>query len=445
MPDADKILSQSEVDALLSAIGSGEVEIPQDAPSEPQGFAYDFKRPQRVTRDQLRGVEALHEAFARNLEASLSALLRSSVSVKLGSVQQLSCEEFLHALPNPTAVAVLGADPLEGSFLLEINPAITFPVIERLLASGRVDPTQPERALTRVEWNILDLVLERLLEQLRLAWADTAGAAFRVVARETEPPLVRAVSPHEPMISIAFEVAMGERSGGVNLAVPVMALEGLMDRIVRQTGASGRRREEAPGREASLSRGVGPAEVRVMAHLPEDTIALGDLRNLRPGDLLLTNHSQSAPVVVAVEGKPKYTAKLGGLRDRKAVKILEGVDPNRPPVADPMPRGTARVRPGGGAAAASGSAGVGTALSGLLDIGVTETVVLAERAMTLREILKLKPGDVLDFSKPITEPLDLQVAGRTVARGTAVRMGERFGLQISEIRDPGQTVRALGS
>src|SRR2546428_6458141 len=182
MPDPERILSQHEVDALLSAIDSGGGEARPSAPAHP----YDFKRPTRVPHDQVRAIQALHEGFARNLRWALSGMLRTAVEVKVAAVQQLPLEEFLDSLPRPTALTVLSAEPFEGTFLLEINPSIACPIIERLLGSARFGAWQQDKALSPLEWTVLDAVIERALELMKEAWSAAGEATFRVQRREGE-------------------------------------------------------------------------------------------------------------------------------------------------------------------------------------------------------------------------------------------------------------------
>src|SRR5262245_18490143 len=183
MPDAEKILSQHEVDALLSAIDSGAGEAPVDTSAAP----YDFRRPLRLSGERLRGVEAIHEAFAHALQATLSGLLRVGVEGKVAVGEQGTLKEFVTSLMRSAVCAGLSAAPLEGAFFLEINASVAWPMIERLLGSARVGGWPQDRPLSPLEWNVIDTVLVRATERLREAWAPAAAAEFRVVRRESDP------------------------------------------------------------------------------------------------------------------------------------------------------------------------------------------------------------------------------------------------------------------
>lgn len=434
MPDADKVLSQSEVDALLSAIGSGDIEAVPEVPPQPEALPYDFRRPQRVSREQLRAIEMLHEAYARGLQAVLSGLLRTNVDVRVGRVEQRSFQEFIEGLPSPGVILVLSCDPLEGPFLFVMEPAIAFPIIERLLASGRVSRSHPERALTQVEWNLIDMVVPRVLDLMKEAWASVAPFQFRVAARETDPALLRVHGPNEAMISVTLDVALGEHKGTLAVALPVMAIEGHMDKLVAHRWLSSNLKEPEPGQAAALSRQLAPAEVEVTVHLPAERMALGALSRLRPGDILVTNHPQVEPVLVSVEGCTKFLARLGKVKDRKALKVTGTLEADRVQGGD-TPHQALTVREGGGEGAVRDQAAADLG-SNLLGLMLPQSVVLAEKKVHVREVVSFKVGEVIEFPKKVDEPLELRVGRFPLAEGTAVMIGEKFGLHLGAMRRP---------
>lgn len=333
MAEAGKILSQGEVDALLSAFDLGEVEAPKEAEAGEAGPAilpYDFRRPERVARDQLRSIGQLHDVFARNLQAALSGLLRTIVEVRMQPVEQLTYSEFINALPNPTVFSVVGGEPFEGNFILEVNPSIAFPILERLLGSGRTTAATPERALTDLEWNLINAIVGRVLEALRDAWSRIIAAQFRVTGRETNPHLVPIMSSNEPVVAVSFEVLIGETRGFLNLCVPVMSIEPYLEKISEQTWMVHRK---SGGSSASvgevLTKSVSKAEVELVAVLAETPIEVAELQTLQEGDRVLTGHKEAQPIVVCVEGRPKFLALPGKLKDRvalKIVRVLQGPD-----------------------------------------------------------------------------------------------------------------------
>jgi flagellar motor switch protein FliN/FliY len=179
------------------------------------------------------------------------------------------------------------------------------------------------------------------------------------------------------------------------------------------------------GRGEQISRQLAPAEVDVGVHLPPGMIRMRDLQTLRAGDYIVTSHPVADPVQVSVEGRLKFQARLGSLKDRKAAKIV-GAASEGPT----EPAGELRVLPGGQAGPAAPGPSVREAL---LKLPLTATVVLAEKVVKLQDVMALKAGDVMEFGRAADEPLELRVSGRLIAVGTAVRIGEQFGLKVISV------------
>lgn len=427
MDEPDRILSQHEVDALLSAIDSGEVEVTPEAAAAPRAVPYDFKRPERLGREDLRAIEMLHEILARNLEVALSGMLRTVVAVRPAGADQLTFLEFTNSLPNPTVFTVLSCEPLQGHFILELNPAIAFPMLERALGSGRVAAAQPERPLTPIEWGVMEGLLGRVLEIMEQAWGPVAPVRFKITARESNPQLLQVVNANEGVASVALEILMADHKGYANLAVPVMAIEPYLDRLVAHPWLSGGEPGGQDPRETAMSRQIAPAEVRIAAHLPAASLPLRDLEVLRPGDVLVTDHPASAPVVVSLEGRPKFQGTVGSLKDRRAIRVEGRLAAPRGPAGEGPVTG-ARVR------RSAKAGGPARGAEHILRVPLQTAVVVAEKTMPLQQVLALKPGDVLTFERRVDEPLLLQAGGRPLATGTAVTIGDKFGLQVGEVR-----------
>lgn len=440
MSDSDKILSQQEVDALLSAIDSGDVEVGRETGEARQILPYDFKRPERVARDQLRAIETLYEVFARNFQATLSGQLRTMMDARVASVDQLTYSEFINSLPNPTVFTMLSAEPLEGSFILELNPIIAFPIIERLLGSGKSGAHKPDRPLTEIEWRLIEKVINQALTIMADVWSSIAQIHFKVTTRESNPQIMQIFSANEPVISIVVELSLGEHKGYMNVCIPVMSVEGIMNKISTHSWFASRRKDEIPGQEKAISEALAPAEVEVSAHLSIETMRFEDLRSLAVGDVIRTNHSRKMPVLVSVEGKPKFHGSVGSLKDRLAIRINGSVDPAKKEVVL-RPRAEVKVDHEGEESSGPPST---ANLEPILAIPIQSMVVLAEKEVPLKYVLSLRQGQIIEFDKKVDELLDLVVTDQVLARGVAVKRGEKFGLQITGIEDPREVIRALG-
>lgn len=421
MPETDKILSQHEVDALLSAIDSGAGGDPHaDASAEP----YDFRRPSRIPPGPLRFLHSMHESFARALQSALSGMMLRPVETRLAGIHQLPLGEFVASQPHPAVLILLSAEPLEGSFLMAISPSIAFPLLERLLGAGKVTMPPRDRVLSPLEWNVADALTSRLLDLMAEAWAPLAPAKFAVVRRESDPTGLKFDSANEPSVAVTFEVAMGEQRGTLEIVFPSLAVEPYFSKMVSSTGFS-TLRDPGVGREEAISKRLAPAEIEVEVHLPQEGARLKDLERLAPGDLLVTNHPHAGLVYVTVEGRKKFLARLGSLKDRKAVKVIAPAGEPAAPTRDRM-----WMMKGEGTTPAAPP-------EALMQLPLSASVVLAEKTMRVKDVLALRPGEVAEFPGRPDEPLEVRVSGRAIAEGTAVRIGERFGVRLTSMRPPG--------
>lgn len=416
MPDADKILSQHEVDALLSAIDSGGGEPSGETPAEP----YDFRRPSRIPAGPLRFIHALHESFARSLQPALSGMLLKPVEARLSGVHQLPLGEFVSSLPRPAVLVMMTAEPLDGMFLLSVSPSISGPLIERMLGAGKIVSGPRERPLSPLEWNVADALFSKILELLAAAWAPLGPVRFQIVSRESDPQAIKIETVNEPSVAVTVEVAMGEQRGSLDLLFPALSIEPHLPKMVPATPFAARKPAEASGE--GLTERLSPAEVEVGVHLPPGTIKMRDLEALKPGDYVVTSHPAAGPVWVSVEGRRKFLARLGSLKDRKAAKIVGAAE------GEGSPEGEVSVIRSG-----EGGPGASSLKESLRQLSLEATVVLAEKRVGLKDVMGLKCGDVMEFSRAADDLLELRVSGRTIAEGTAVRIGERFGLKVTSV------------
>jgi flagellar motor switch protein FliM len=332
------VLSQEEVEGLLSAMSStGEeaaaashvgkaVEPGASAPlrrSRDKVIPYDFKRPERVGKEQIRALQTLHEGFGRNFAAGLSAMLRSMVEVKLAGVDQLTFSEFIFSLENPTCLNLLTAEPLEGSLILEINPSILYPIIDRLLGGGRESGPLARRPLTEIELRLVSRINDLFLRELREAWKNVLELDPEVERVESNPQLVQIVPPNEVVVLISFDVALGEVRGMVNLCIPYNSIERISGKLSANSWVAYGRREATPETIQQISRNVQSALVELRVRLAQTRITTGELVGLRVGDVITTEKDVRSPLVVAVQGIPKFRASPGAYKARKAIRIEE--------------------------------------------------------------------------------------------------------------------------
>jgi flagellar motor switch protein FliM len=324
------VLDQSEVDALLAAVDAGQVAQQGDATAQVFGSGgraqadvqiYDFKRPERVSKDQMRALEGLHEGFGRNFGAALSGYLRTIIEVSVAHIEQLTYSEFIHSLPNPTCFNLLRADTLDGQLCLEISPLIVYPIIDRLLGGSNADLFIPQRPLTQIEQRLVQRITDRVMQHLSEAWSNLTRVKFTVEEFESNPQLVQIVPPNETVVVIGFELKMGNRAGTMSLCIPYNVIEPVMGLLAAQNWFSYQRKGSQEDHLRKLTRTVQTAPLEARALLAQTTIKMNDLLSLQPGDLITTDHPISGDVIIQVEGKSKFVGKLGQFRGSKAIQI----------------------------------------------------------------------------------------------------------------------------
>jgi flagellar motor switch protein FliM len=313
--DTDHALSQEAIDALFHAQGvaSG------TAGKGFQASTYDFRRTDRIPKEQIRALRAVHDTFARSLASSLSAYLRTYVTVNLISVEQLSFLEFSGCLPSPTCISSVRMSPYDAMGVLEINPSLAFPMIELLLGGGKVKPIVVEREMTAIEQRILDSLLQLILQNLGLAWQSVATVDFSVESHESEPALLRILAPNEAIVVIATEIQIGETSGMMNIGIPSNIVKLLRQKFEQQWNM--RKNSATEDEAARLLASVKPVSIHLESRLQGSTVSMRDLLQLQTGDILAFDLSIDKPADLLLNGLAKFQGKVVAHGRKKAMSI----------------------------------------------------------------------------------------------------------------------------
>jgi flagellar motor switch protein FliM len=313
----DRLLTQEEIDSVFRSANAGKQA--EDAALRAQ--PYDFRRPDRIAKDQLRAIHLLHDNFARTMASSLSAYLRAYVMVNLVSVEQLSFLEFSKCLSTPTSIVSLGMRPFDGNGILEMNPSIVFPILEMLLGGSAQSVAKVSREVTEIEQTILDSVLRIILHDLQEAWAPISPIRFTVEAHETEPQLLQVLAPNEAVVAVTIEIRIGEVSGMMNLGIPSIIVKMLRQKFDQQWSV--RKTEPTAGEKERILRLLQPAAIRMDARLDGCTLALERLMQLGPGDVVMFDHRVGRPVELLLNGARKFRGQVVGSGRKRAFRIEE--------------------------------------------------------------------------------------------------------------------------
>jgi flagellar motor switch protein FliM len=320
-------LRQADIEALLGAPRSA----PQAPPIGPElrparsAGTYDFGHPELLSRDRIRALRTLHEGYAQSLAKRLSTELLASVSATVAAVDQLTYAEFVMLLPRPTVLAVVEVPALDGAVAIDIDPAICFAFIDRLLG-GPGAPLLRVRALTAIELGLMERVLQRACRELDLTWAPITPLAFRLQSIEANPDLARVVAPAEMIALVTLTLAMNGAEGAMHLCLPHVVMEPALHRMAHGTRfprTSGGPPERA--RDA-LAQRLLASHVTVDVDLGVAELSLEKFLGLAPGEVLPILPLAGEGASAIVEGVPKLRGVPGRSRGRLAFEV-RGVHP----------------------------------------------------------------------------------------------------------------------
>lgn len=283
--------------------------------------AHDFQGSKLLSQQQIQALDSLHRKFARSASAALSAYVRSKVQVQLSSIVQRAYSEFISTLPNPTSLHLVYCLPGRIPFVLEIHPAVLFPMMERLLGGKGDEVHLPSRPLTRIEQTLAGSIARKLLGELREAWGQDTELSLDLAECEHNPLLMQIVGPGEPTLVFTFQTTLGLRTSALHLALPLKPFEELISRLER---AGGPRAQDGSGAEAEREKVLqclSGTHLTVSAELPSIPLKIEDLLLVRPGDVVDTQIPRGSEILVTVEGKKVFRGVPVIHEGRRAVKL----------------------------------------------------------------------------------------------------------------------------
>lgn len=333
----DDLLSDGEVSALLSELdvdmtGAGS-EAASSASAAPEtGITvdelgrkiktYDFNRPNRFSKDHMRTLEMLHEIFSRGFTASVAAYLRTVAEIKVVSVTQLPFREYTMSLPRPDCIFVLKMEPLDGAFLLEINPELVLTLIDRILGGPGKAPTAA-RELTLIEQSVIEKIVNRGLEALQEAWLKVGHFQPKLTGYETTAQFVQVVAPSEITAAIEFEVKVNEVTGKMSMCIPYVVLEPIIGDLSAQKWFTVGKKESTAETVESLTKVMKETSVPIVVRTGAAQITVQELLRLKPGDVIRLDTSPHNEIDVLIEGLVKLKGRPGVSSKKKALQVTK--------------------------------------------------------------------------------------------------------------------------
>ncbi|WP_027363304.1 flagellar motor switch protein FliM [Desulfotruncus alcoholivorax] len=320
-----EVLSQSEIDSLLQALNTGNIPVQELRHSEDTSTklkSYDFRRPNKFSKEHLRTLEMLHQHYARHLSSFLSGYLSTNINIELASVGQIIFDEFIRSIPTPTILTIFELQPLKGPAILEANTNFIFPVID-LMFGGKGSVTELNRELTDIEIQVTKKIMSRILDHLEPTWKDVIEIKPEVRSVETNPRLQQLYSPNEVVALLTFTITMGENDQGMmNLCLPYMVLDEVVSMLsvrqqfVRQFSSASKDDYD------KLLHWLGYCTVEITAVIGEAEIQVEDFLQIQVGDVVVLDRNVNSDLDVYIGDKLKFGAQVGSVGDKLAIQVV---------------------------------------------------------------------------------------------------------------------------
>lgn len=324
-----KILSQNEIDALLNQVTPGDEaqsidQIAQQTDVVHKAVAYDFKHPNRVSKDQMRTLESLHSNFAGHFGSALSGITRSVVDIDLLSVDQITYSEFIMSLVSPSSTYVFSIAPLEGAGILDFNPSVVFAFVDRMFG-GIGKSINAERELTGIEKSITNKIINRGFKELEKSWAHIISLQIKMSAFESNPQFIQIVPPGETVIVISLQIKMRSSSGIMTICYPYLSLEDIVGKLSGQNWIDQNKKMMDENDRIENIKRLAPVSTPVKAVLGNTAVTVRDLLDLELGDVLRIDRESDSNIDLYIGDVLKYRGQPGRAGKRLAVKISNSI------------------------------------------------------------------------------------------------------------------------
>lgn len=316
-----EVLSQNEIDSLLQALSAGELDVEEmkDAP-EKQVKNYDFARPSKFSKEHLRTLEIIFENYGRLISTNLPVYLRKSVQVEVMNSEAVTYSEFSNALSNPVLLGVVDMEPLSGNIILEVASNLGYAIVDRMLG-GIGQPLDKSRDFSEIELLIIERILTVCVELLSEPWQNVVEVHPRLERIETNSQFAQIISPSEMIAIVTINVKIGDVEGLMNVCLPFMTLEPVMDKLNTKFWYSSIKKNDEIEYTEAVESLISRAPVPIKAYLGKSTVSVQDFTNLQIGDVIRLDSKVDEELDIYVGNIRKFTALPGASDKQYAVRI----------------------------------------------------------------------------------------------------------------------------
>ncbi len=319
-----KILTQEEIDALLNTVSSNEPEKTED-PGRSEHVrsvvTYDFKHPNRVSKDQVRTLENMHDNFAGHIGSTLSAMLRTMVDVDLISVDQINYSEYIMSLVSPSCTYTFSAKPLEGLCVMDFSPTLVFSFIDRMFGGGE-KVLEVERELTGIEKSAMSRITRRIYNDLADSWKNMVPIEIEQKSFETNPQFVQVVPSGETVIVVSLQLKLFSTTGLLTICYPYVSLESILGKLSAQNWIDATKRKNLESNKEVNRENIQEVSMELQLILAHSRLKMRDFINLRVGDVITTEQKINTDVEMKVGNRLKFFCRPGLHGKRRAAQII---------------------------------------------------------------------------------------------------------------------------
>lgn len=318
-----EVLSQSEIDNLLQALSTGELDVEQMQESGDRKVKdYDFKRPAKFSKEHLRTLEIIYEHYGRLISTNLPVYLRKNVQVSVTSSETVTFSEFTNALSNPVILGIVDFQPLGGTIIVELATNLGFAMIDRMLG-GQGAPLEKTRDFSEIEMTILEKLIIICMQLMREPWKNVLDINPVMERIETNAQFAQVIAPSDMIAIVTMNVKIGDVEGLMNICLPYFTLEDVMDKLNTKYWFSTMQKEDAENYEEHIEALIKRIDIPVKAVLGKSQVSVNDFINLQPGDIIRLNTDVSSEMEVYVGNIRKFKALPGSSKDKYAVRVTE--------------------------------------------------------------------------------------------------------------------------
>ena len=317
-----EVLSQNEIDALLSALNSGEIDVQEikEEKEERKVRDYNFKIPNKFAKDHTRTLQIMHENFSRLLQTYLSGYLRALVQIEVISVDQLTYNEFTNSMPNPSVLGIVEFAPLTGSIIVEMTPTISFAMIERILG-GAGHAFERVRGCTEIELSLLEKIIGQIINFFKDPWKNVIELRPRLKKIETNPQFAQILSPNETVALITLNTKIGNIEGMIHICIPHLVIEPVIPKLSTKFWFSGITKEITGNDLKIIEKKIQSTLLPIRVVLGDSEITVRDFLELGAGDVIQLNTSVNDDLKIYVGNLKKFSGKPGLKKNKVSVKI----------------------------------------------------------------------------------------------------------------------------